>query len=217
MAETNDLGGSRVDVLATPVCKRLVDLVLAGSALVVLSPVLLGVAVAVRARLGAPVVFRQDRGGLGGQTFQILKFRTMTGETDSNGDLLPDAERRHTFGDFLRATSLDELPALLNVLRGEMSIVGPRPLMAKYLDRYSPEQMRRHSVLPGLTGVAQVQGRNALSWDEKFALDLDYVDSRSLRVDMRILLDTIGAVLGRGGADGIDHTEEFMGSSQDSA
>ncbi len=215
MAEIDDSGGSRVDVLATPLSKRLVDLVLAGSALVVLSPVLLAVAIAVRLRLGAPVIFRQDRGGLGGQSFQILKFRTMTDGTDADGNLLPDAKRRHPVGDFLRTTSLDELPALVNVLHGQMSIVGPRPLMAKYLDRYSPEQMRRHSVLPGLTGVAQVQGRNALSWEEKFALDLAYVDSRSLRVDLRILLDTVGAVLGRGGADGIDHTEEFMGSTNE--
>ncbi len=213
-----DEGGSRgpdshaVDVVAMPRSKRCFDLVVASAALLSLSPVLVAVAVGVRMKLGSPVIFSQDRGGLGGRTFKIRKFRTMTGECDADGNLLPDDERRHPFGDFLRASSLDELPALLNVLRCEMSIVGPRPLMAKYLERYSPEQMRRHSVLPGLTGVAQVQGRNALSWEEKFALDLEYVDSQSLLVDLRILKETVGAVLSRGGADGIDHTEEFMGS-----
>ncbi len=204
---------SAVQAIATPPSKRLFDLVLAGGALFILTPVMMSIALAVRMTLGSPVLFSQERGGLGGLRFSILKFRTMTEERDSQGNLLPDAERRHWFGDVLRSTSLDECPALINILRGDMSFVGPRPLMAKYLDRYSPAQMRRHVVVPGVTGLAQINGRNSLSWEEKFELDLEYIDSRSLLVDLRILLRTLSAVLRRTGADGIDHTEEFMGPS----
>lgn len=197
--------------------KRLLDLVLTVSALLLVWPVLLVLAVAVRSILGSPVLFRQERPGFRGAPFYLLKFRTMTEKRDSNGiALLPDAERLTKFGKFLRGTSLDELPELLNVLRGEMSLVGPRPLLMQYLPRYTPEQMRRHEVLPGLTGWAQVNGRNSLAWEEKFALDLWYVDHLSFMLDAKILLLTIGRVFGRHGVAADDHSTmpEFMGTQR---
>jgi sugar transferase EpsL len=197
--------------------KRVLDLVLTVSALLLVWPVLLVLAAVVRCNLGSPVLFRQQRPGFRGKPFYLLKFRTMTEKRDANGiALLPDAERLTPFGRWLRSTSLDELPELLNVLRGEMSLVGPRPLLMQYLSRYSPEQMRRHEVLPGLTGWAQVNGRNSLSWEEKFSLDLWYVDHLNVLVDLKILLLTIGRVFARHGvaADAHSTMPEFMGTQR---
>ncbi len=179
--------------------KRGFDLLLVILSLPLVLPVLLLTALAVRLFIGSPVLFRQPRPGLGGQVFTLRKFRSMTDERDASGALLPDAERLTRFGRLLRASSLDELPSLLNVLRGEMSLVGPRPLLVDYLSLYTPEQARRHDVRPGLTGWAQVRGRNDLSWDDRLALDIWYVDHRSLRLDIRILFLTVGRVLGRKG------------------
>ncbi len=189
--------------------KRLFDLALTIPALVLLAPVLLGVALAVRLKLGPGVIFRQERPGLHGKPFFILKFRTMR---EGPGT---DAERLPPFGRALRATSLDELPELFNVLAGDMSLVGPRPLLMQYLERYSPEQARRHEVPPGITGWAQVNGRNALSWEEKFALDVWYVDNRSLWLDAAILWRTLRAVIRREGisAAGEATMPEFLGSN----
>jgi len=195
--------------------KRAFDVAAAAVGLVVLSPVLAGVALAVRLRLGAPVLFRQERPGLHGRPFTMLKFRTMTDARDAAGRLLPDAERLTPLGRLLRSTSLDELPELWNVLRGDMSLVGPRPLLVRYLDRYTPEQARRHEVRPGLTGWAQVNGRNALTWEEKFALDVWYVDHASLALDLKILLLTLRRVLAREGisAAGEATMPEFTGTA----
>jgi lipopolysaccharide/colanic/teichoic acid biosynthesis glycosyltransferase len=179
--------------------KRLVDLTISAAGLVVLAPVLGLVALAVRWNLGSPVLFRQVRPGLGGRPFMMIKFRTMRGAVDAKGQTLPDAERLTRFGRFLRSTSLDELPELWNVLKGEMSLVGPRPLLMDYLPLYSPEQARRHEVRPGVTGWAQVNGRNALSWEEKFALDVWYVDHRSFLLDLKILFLTVRKVFVREG------------------
>lgn len=179
--------------------KRLFDLVVAAGALAVLSPVLAVLALLVRIELGSPVLFRQVRPGKCGRPFEMLKFRTMRDTRGADGALLSDADRLTAFGRFLRSTSLDELPELWNVLRGEMSVVGPRPLLMEYLPLYSPEQARRHEVRPGITGWAQVNGRNALSWDEKFALDVWYVDNWSMRLDLRILWLTVLKVAGREG------------------
>ena len=171
--------------------KRFWDLAVSVVGLVILSPVLLILAVVVRVKLGSPVLFRQMRPGRDGELFELIKFRTMTDCRDSQGDLLPDSERLTRFGHFLRSTSADELPELWNVLRGEMSIVGPRPLLVQYLPLYSPHQGRRHEVRPGITGLAQARGRNSLTWDEKFDLDVWYVDNRSFRLDCAIIfLDT---------------------------
>lgn len=175
--------------------KRAFDLLFAAAALVALAPVLAAVALAVRMRLGSPVLFRQERPGLGGKPFRLVKFRSMTDGRDAGGRLLPDAERLPAFGRFLRATSLDELPELFNVLAGHMSIVGPRPLLMQYLPLYSRVQARRHEVRPGLTGLAQVRGRNALTWDEKFAADVEYVDTLAFGSDLKIIALTIGHVL----------------------
>jgi lipopolysaccharide/colanic/teichoic acid biosynthesis glycosyltransferase len=179
--------------------KRVFDLV----AVIVTAPfwllLVLVVAVAVRAKLGSPVFFRQVRPGRGGRIFELIKFRTMLNATDADGRLLPDAERLTPFGRWLRASSLDELPELFNVLTGAMSLVGPRPLLIEYLPRYSPRQARRHEVPPGLTGLAQIKGRNALTWEEKFEWDVTYVETRSLALDVKILLATIGKVLRRDG------------------
>lgn len=179
--------------------KRLFDLALTIPGLVVLAPLLAIIALMVRAKLNSPVLFRQVRPGLGGRPFTIYKFRTMNDARGADGMLLADGERLTRFGRFLRSASLDELPELFNVLKGDMSLVGPRPLLMEYLDRYTPEQARRHEVKPGITAWAQVNGRNALSWEEKFAMDVWYVDHRSLRLDGKIFLRTIGKVLARDG------------------
>ncbi len=195
--------------------KRCVDLVVSGAALVVLSPIFVAVSLLVRSRLGSPIFFRQVRPGLHGRPFEMLKFRTMTDAVGPDGKLLPDAERAHPFGERLRRTSLDEIPELINVFRGDMSLVGPRPLLVRYLDRYSPEQARRHDVRPGLTGLAQVSGRNDLSWEERFELDVHYVDNVSLRLDLEIMIKTITTVTSGSGvaAEGMSiGAREFMGS-----
>jgi lipopolysaccharide/colanic/teichoic acid biosynthesis glycosyltransferase len=182
-----------------PKSKRLFDLLLTIPGFVLLLPVMGILGLIVWRTQGRPVFFRQTRGGYGGRVFSIYKFRTMREGYDAQGRTLPDEQRLSAIGKFMRATSLDELPELLNVLRGEMSLVGPRPLMAKYLDRYSPEQMRRHEVLPGITGWAQINGRNALTWDERFALDVWYVDHWSLLLDIKILARTLMKVAQREG------------------
>lgn len=194
--------------------KRLLDLVGAGVGLTLLSPVILLLAVLIRFRLGSPILFRQVRPGRDGTPFALYKFRTMTDTRDKEGTLLPDSKRLTGFGRRLRAASLDELPELFNVLRGEMSLVGPRPLLVQYLDRYTPEQARRHEVRPGLTGWAQVNGRNNLTWEEKFALDVWYVDHKSLWLDLKILMLTVLTVMGREGVNqqGFATAEEFMGN-----
>lgn len=194
--------------------KRLVDIVASLAMLVLLSPVIAAVAIAVRLDLGAPVLFRQVRPGLKGSPFTLYKFRTMRGPHSGEPGSDQDAQRLTAFGRRLRATSLDELPELWNVLRGDMSLVGPRPLLMRYLPLYSPEQMRRHDVRPGLTGWAQVNGRNALTWEEKFKLDVWYVDHRSISLDLRILLLTVAAVFRREGiSSGSSATmPEFKGS-----
>ena len=181
------------------VAKRALDVAAAGAGLLVLSPVLLATALAVRVGLGSPVLFRQVRPGLDGRPFQMLKFRTMLDARDAEGNPLSDAERLTRFGRWLRGTSLDELPELWNVLRGDMSLVGPRPLLMQYLPLYTPEQARRHQARPGITGWAQVNGRNALSWDDKFALDVWYVDNQTFWLDVKILFLTVARVFRREG------------------
>jgi len=179
--------------------KRALDLFLALGALLLLTPLLLLLALVIRTKLGAPVFFRQPRPGRGGRVFTLWKFRTMNQASDGQGRLLPDAGRLTRFGRWLRATSLDELPELWNVLRGDMSLVGPRPLLVEYLTRYTPEEARRHEIRPGLTGWAQINGRNATTWEERLRLDVWYVDHRSLGLDLRILLRTVGLVFSRAG------------------
>ncbi len=193
--------------------KRLIDIFVASSGLILLSPVLATVAILVRRKLGSPVLFRQVRPGKGGKPFEMMKFRTMTDERGADGELLPDEQRLTPFGQFLRSTSLDELPGLISVLKGDMSLVGPRPLLLEYLPLYSPEQARRHNVRPGITGWAQVNGRNALSWDEKFELDVWYVDNQSLWLDIKILFLTVKKVLVREGitAEGEATMTKFTG------
>jgi sugar transferase EpsL len=185
--------------------KRSFDLFVSGLALVILFPVLAVTAISVRVFLGKPVLFRQTRPGLHGTVFEMVKIRTMTDARDATGALLPDAMRLTRFGRFMRSSSLDELPELWNVLKGDMSLVGPRPLLVEYLDRYTPLQRRRHDVRPGITGWAQVKGRNALSWDEKFAFDLWYVDNRSFVLDLKIIAMTVWKLLAR---EGISHGNE---------
>lgn len=194
--------------------KRALDAIGAALALVGLFPLLIGLAVLVAVRLGRPVLFRQDRPGLQGTTFTIVKFRTML-EPAAVAGTVDDADRLTPFGCWLRSTSLDELPSLWNVLVGEMSFVGPRPSLCRYLDLYTPEQHRRHDVRPGLTGLAQVRGRNALPWPDRLRSDLEYVDTRSLALDARILLRTIGVVLRREGITTPGHatSEAFTGTS----
>ncbi|PMR70725.1 sugar transferase [Halomonas heilongjiangensis] len=182
--------------------KRLLDILVALVALILLSPLLVVVALLVRLKLGSPVLFRQTRPGLHGRPFRMIKFRTMREAFDERGEPLPNAERMTRFGQWLRASSLDELPELWNVVRGDMSLVGPRPLLMEYLPLYDAHQFRRHEVRPGVTGWAQVNGRNALTWDEKFDLDVWYVDHRSLGLDLRILLLTVKKVVVR---EGIAH------------
>lgn len=196
--------------------KRLFDVLVSLSMLLLLAPVLLVTALLVRRWLGAPVLFTQVRPGLYGQPFKMVKFRTMTDARDAAGNLLPDAERLTRFGRFLRSTSLDELPELFNVLKGEMSLVGPRPLLMEYLPLYSDTQRRRHEVRPGITGWAQVNGRNAVGWDERFRLDVWYVDHRSLWLDLRILWMTVRKVLVREGisAHGEATMAKFTGSER---
>ena len=193
--------------------KRLFDIVCSALALLLLWPVLLVLWLLVRRNLGAPALFRQQRPGLHGRPFMMIKFRTMLDALDADGNPLPDEFRLTRFGRFLRATSLDELPELWNVLKGDMSLVGPRPLLMEYLPLYSPEQARRHEVRPGITGWAQVNGRNTLSWPEKFALDVWYVDNRSLLLDLRILLLTVKKVFVREGisAEGQATMSKFTG------
>ena len=194
--------------------KRLFDLVISIFGIFIIALPLLLLAWQVRQKLGSPVFFSQLRPGLNGQPFRMVKFRTMTGECDASGTLLPDAQRLTSFGRFLRATSLDELPELWNVLRGEMSLVGPRPLLMEYLPLYSPEQARRHEARPGITGWAQVNGRNAISWPDKFTLDVWYVDNQNLWLDIKILCMTVRKVLMRDGisAGGEATMSKFTGT-----
>lgn len=194
--------------------KRTLDVGAAAAVLLVTSPILLGASLAVALTMGRPVIFRQKRPGKGGEIFEVFKLRTMSDARDPSGELLPAPDRLTTFGKFLRKTSIDELPQLLNVIRGEMSLVGPRPLLVQYLERYSPRQARRHEVLPGVTGLAQVSGRNAISWEQKFELDVEYVERWSLWLDLKILLRTVGKVVQSDGINPADqvHTPEFMGS-----
>ncbi len=195
--------------------KRIFDLTLIVISLPLLMPIFVLVAILVRLKLGKPILFYQLRPGLSAKPFVMFKFRTMTDERNSVGDLLPDDVRLTQFGKFLRSTSLDELPGLWSVLKGDMSLVGPRPLLIQYLDRYTPDQARRHSVRPGITGWAQVNGRNAISWEEKFKLDVWYVDHQSIWLDIKILLLTIYKVFRRSGISANDSTTmpEFMGSA----
>jgi sugar transferase EpsL len=201
-------------VRSLPLSKRLFDLMVTSIGLVITLPMMLILSVLVWVFLGTPILFRQPRPGYKGCPFITYKFRTMTDQRGTDGKLLPDARRLTLFGRFLRSTSLDDLPQVFNVLRGEMSLVGPRPLLMKYLERYSPEQMRRHDVLPGITGWAQVNGRNSLDWDEKFRLDVWYVDHWSFWLDMKILLMTPWKVFTQEGINQPGHAtvEEFKGS-----
>ena len=179
--------------------KRFVDIVCSACGLLILSPVLLIIIILVRVKLGAPVFFSQERPGLKGKIFRIYKFRSMTDKKDISGELLPDGERLTSFGKTLRSASLDELPELWNILKGDMSVVGPRPLLVQYLPLYNAEQMRRHDVRPGLTGYAQINGRNAISWPDKFAFDCWYVDNLSFMLDLRIICTTVAKVFRRSG------------------
>lgn len=199
--------------------KRAFDLIVALLALAVLALPLLFVALLVALFLGRPVLFRQQRPGLGGKPFWLYKFRTMTDARDSQGRLLPDEQRLTCLGRFLRGVSIDELPELINVVKGEMSLVGPRPLLMSYLDRYTPEQARRHEVRPGITGWAQVNGRNAISWEEKFELDVWYVDHASFLLDLKILALTVWKTLRREGISAAGHATmpEFLGSKESTA
>lgn len=196
-----------------PEVKRAFDLAVTIPAFVLSLPIQLCVGVAVRTKLGSPVLFRQERPGLNGVPFTLIKFRTMLPADSANG-LVSDEDRLTKFGAFLRSTSLDELPTLWNVVRGEMSLVGPRPLLVSYLERYSPEQARRHEVRPGLTGLAQVSGRNAITWEQKFSYDVQYVDENNLKMDLQIILRTVIGVIKREGisADGSATMHEFLGT-----
>ncbi len=197
--------------------KRVLDLGLAVPALVVLTPVGLAIGGLIRLKLGGPVLFRQLRPGRDGQVFELIKFRSMRNARDANGELLPDEERLTPFGNRLRRLSLDELPTLWNVVRGDMSLIGPRPLLVQYLDRYTQEQSRRHEVAPGITGSAQINGRNAITWEEKFDLDVWYVENVSLRTDLAILFRTVSQVLGQRGVSAEGHATmpEFMGTNDE--
>lgn len=196
--------------------KKIVDTLVAGSGLIILSPLLAAIALAIRMRMGRPIFFRQRRPGLCGRPFRLLKFRTMRDEQDHSGSPLPDVQRLTSFGRFLRSTSLDELPQLWNVLRGQLSLVGPRPLLMQYLERYTPAQARRHEVLPGITGWAQINGRNAISWKQKFACDVWYVDNWSLSLDALILFHTLLRAVKREGISSADYAtmREFMGGDE---
>ena len=196
--------------------KRLLDLILSCIALICLSPILLIVAILVRVKLGSPVIFKQKRPGKDEKIFTLYKFRTMTDKKDENENLLPDSERLTRFGKFLRSTSLDELPELINIIKGDMSIVGPRPLLVQYLERYNKEQRRRHEVRPGLTGLAQVSGRNAISWEEKFNKDVEYIDNITFIGDVKIIFKTVINVIKKDGISSETSVtmEEFMGSEE---
>lgn len=197
--------------------KRIFDFLVALCAILTLLPVIVVVALLIRFKLGSPILFTQDRPGLNGKIFKMMKFRSMLDAKDKDGNLLPDDQRMTKFGAFLRSTSLDELPGLFNVLKGDMSLVGPRPLLVQYLPLYSAEQARRHNVRPGITGWAQVNGRNAISWEQKFKFDVWYVDNQSLLLDFKILLLTVKKVFVREGisADGHVTIEPFKGSNND--
>jgi len=197
--------------------KKIIDITLSTFILLLTSPLLICIAFAIRIQMGSPILFRQTRPGLYGMPFEMLKFRTMKNSYDENGRLLEDADRLTTLGRFLRSTSLDELPELLNVIKGEMSLVGPRPLLMEYLPLYSAEQRRRHDVKPGVTGWAQINGRNALSWKQKFSYDIWYVDNRSIFLDFKILLLTIIKVMRREGISSANHatTSLFTGNDID--
>ena len=194
--------------------KSLVDRLLAAATLILLSPFITVLAIAIYFQMGSPVIFSQPRGGKDNSTFTFYKFRTMTDEKDANGKLLPDMERLTSLGEFLRQTSLDELPQLWNVLRGDMSFIGPRPFVAVYLERYSSSQARRHAVSPGITGWAQINGRNSLTWEEKFELDLWYIDNWSLWLDLKILVLTVAKIISKEGVDESQNntSTEFMGT-----
>lgn len=194
--------------------KRILDIISSLLAIIILSPLLAVTAVIVKTKLGSPVLFKQERPGKDEKIFTLMKFRTMTDERDENGELLPDEVRLTKFGKFLRSTSIDELPELFNILKGDMSVIGPRPLLVKYLPRYNEHQHRRHEVRPGLSGWAQVNGRNSISWEEKFDLDVEYVDNYSLSKDINILFMTVMSVIKRDGinSDNDVTMEEFMGS-----
>lgn len=197
--------------------KRVLDIAIASTALVILSPVYAFVAYKVRKNLGSPVLFRQVRPGLYGQPFEMIKFRSMKDAVDVQGNPLPDSERLTPFGKMLRSSSLDEMPELWNVIKGEMSIVGPRPLLTEYLPLYNAEQAKRHNVRPGMTGHAQVNGRNAISWEEKFKLDTWYVENQSLWLDFKIMLQTVKKVLAKEdiSAEGEATMTKFTGSQHD--
>jgi len=197
--------------------KRLLDIIFSILGLVILSPILLITALLVRIKLGAPVIFRQERPGQDGKIFLLRKFRSMTDKKDDNGKLLPDGDRLTSFGKKLRATSLDEMPELLNVLKGDMSIVGPRPLLVEYLPLYNTEQKRRHDVRPGLTGYAQISGRNSISWQEKFALDVKYVDNLSFSLDVKIFFSTFSMIFSHKGINSAtsDTMEVFTGNDEE--
>ncbi|MCA4797976.1 sugar transferase [Acinetobacter towneri] len=196
--------------------KRIIDITIASTALILLSPVYLIVAHKVKKNLGSPVLFRQVRPGLHGKPFEMIKFRTMKDAVDAEGHPLPDSERLTPFGKMLRATSLDEMPELWNVIKGDMSIVGPRPLLMEYLPLYNEEQAKRHNVRPGITGYAQVNGRNAISWEKKFELDTWYVENRSLWLDFKIMLKTVQKVLSKDdiSAEGEATMSKFTGTSE---
>ena len=195
--------------------KRILDIVLSLSAIIVLSPILLILYILVRVKLGSPVLFKQERPGKDEKIFTLCKFRTMTDKRGADGELLPDGERLTKFGKKLRSTSLDELPELFNILKGDMSIIGPRPLLVRYLPRYNEFQRHRHDVRPGLTGLAQINGRNAITWEQKFAYDVEYVNNLSFALDLHIFFGTVRAVLRREGisSDTNATMEEFMGTS----
>ena len=200
--------------------KRPQDLVCATAAMVLLSPVMVTTALAVRLKLGSPVLFTQERPGLNEEIFKLYKFRTMTDERDENGELLPDEDRLTKFGTFLRSTSLDELPELINMVKGDMSMVGPRPLLVEYLPRYNERQSRRHEVRPGMTGYAQIKGRNSLTWEDRFDYDVEYVDKVTFLNDWRIVAKTVAIVLRREGISSETSVtmEDFLGSgNNDSA
>lgn len=196
--------------------KRPQDFLCASAALIVLSPVMAVTALLVRTKLGTPVLFRQERPGVDGKPFMLYKFRSMTDKRDENGDLLPDEDRLPPFGQKLRSTSLDELPELINIWKGDMSVVGPRPLLMRYLPRYNAHQARRNEVRPGFTGLAQVHGRNAITWEEKFDWDVRYVDNVSFLGDWKIIFQTVKTVLSHEGiSSGTSVTmEEFMGTPE---